>query len=151
MRLIMFNNTFCFQVDDMFTIVNHTRFVLSPVKSCTDLSPVANGVYSPSTGPYTEYDEVTFACDIGYYLSAGEPLFWCIEKEWSNAIGEVPLEPTCTGKLLSFMSTLNINLCYTIGQFFNYFSVKSAIAIVLIVMIITYCFTLLKSLLKSEC
>jgi len=72
----------------------------STVKSCADLNPVANGIYSPSTGPYTEYDEVTFTCDAGYYLSAGDSLITCIEKAWINEnTGDAQIVPTCLGML----------------------------------------------------
>jgi len=80
----------------------HLLFIIIKltVKSCADPNPVANGIYSPSTGPYTEYDEVTYTCNTGYYLLTGDALITCIDKAWINDnTGDVPIVPTCLGKI----------------------------------------------------
>ena len=70
--------------------------------TCADPSPVANAVYSPPTGltgPYVQWDMVTYTCNTGYYLSAGSFIYsLCDLKEWFN-IEENSTLPTCLGKI----------------------------------------------------
>ena len=59
---------------------------------CLDPSPVANGVYSPPIGPYVQDGNVTYTCNYGSVLSAGDAIHYCDLSTW---IGEAP---TCLGK-----------------------------------------------------
>ena len=57
---------------------------------CPDPSTLSDGSFSPSTGPYYYGENVTYSCDYGFNLTAGDALHTCDVSGWNGT------SPTCT-------------------------------------------------------
>jgi len=66
---------------------------LATVTECPDPASVTNGIYSPSFGPYVHNTTLTYSCDPGYLLLAGEAQHYCDNGAW------IGVTPVCLCKI----------------------------------------------------